>query len=301
MSSYFVILNVLQNIKSMKKLLLTVLVAASVCACTKDLENRVDTLEKKVAELEAKANKNAEEISKLGDAAAKAVTITSVETLSDGYTIHFSDGTSATIKNGQDGTTPTVGVKEEDGVLYWTVNGEFLLDNGQKVPAKGETPQFKIEDEKWKVSFDGENWEEVPVSGTVAPVLVMEETETEYVFTLGQTVIRIAKDKAFSLKVSADEQSVIPGKTLVLNYTLVGADETTHILAESKEFDVTVDEAAKSVKAQIPSDFVEGYILIKAVRNSDGRYSAQYVSLARDVYGTHGGTIVINDEGYVNW
>ncbi len=285
----------------MKNLLLTVLVAASVCACTNELENRVDTLEKKVAELEEKANKNAEEISKLVAAAAKAVTITSVETLTDGYIIHFSDGSSATIKNGQDGATPTIGVKEEDGVLYWTINGEYLLDNGQKVPAKGKTPQFKIEDGKWKVSFDGENWEDVPVSGTVAPVLVMEETETEYIFTLGETVIRIAKDKAFSLKVSADEQSVIPGGKFVLNYTIVGGDETTHILAESKDLNIVVDETAQSVTAEIPSDFMEGYILIKAVRNSDGRYSAQYVSLARDVYGTHGGTIVINDEGYVNW
>ena len=62
----------------MKRLLLTVLACASLCACTKDLENRVDSLEKRVDDLEAKVNENADGISKLAAAAAKAVTITSV-------------------------------------------------------------------------------------------------------------------------------------------------------------------------------------------------------------------------------
>lgn len=303
----------------MKRLLLTVLACASLCACTKDLENRVDSLEKRVADLEAKVNENAEGISKLAEAAAKAVTITSVETLSDGYIVHFSDGTDATIKNGingtdgkdgkdgvdgKDGHSPVVGVKEDGGVLYWTVDGEFLLSGGEKVPVTGEdgkTPQFKIEDGAWKVSFDGTTWEEVPVTGTVEPKLVMEETETAYVFTLGETVITIAKDKAFAIKVETEESSVIPGKSFVLKYTLVGTDATTHVVVESADFETVVDEEAATVTVKIPDTFVKGYLLVKAVRNSDSRYSAQYVSLSRDVYGSHGGTIVISEDGYVNW
>lgn len=80
------------------------LAAASVCcACTSDLKDRVDVLESKVSALETKANKNAESISTLVQAAAKAVTITKVETLTDGYKIYFSDGTTAELKNGKDG------------------------------------------------------------------------------------------------------------------------------------------------------------------------------------------------------
>ena len=60
----------------MKRLLLTVLACASLCACTKGLENRVDSLEKRVDDLEAKVNENADGISKLAAAAAKAVSNT---------------------------------------------------------------------------------------------------------------------------------------------------------------------------------------------------------------------------------
>lgn len=288
----------------MKRLLLTVLACASLCACTKDLEKRVDSLEKRVDELEAKVNENADGISKLAAAAAKAVTITSVETLADGYTVHFSDGTTATIKNGVDGHSPVVGVKEEAGVLYWTVDGEFLLQDGAKIPLTGEdgkTPQFKIEDGKWMVSFDGKTWTDVPVTGKVEPKLVMTETDTEYVFTLGETVIRIVKDKVLYIKVEAEENNVYPGRDFVLKYTLFGGDATTHVVVESLEFETVVDEQAATVTAKIPGTFIKGYLLIKAVRNSDSRYSAQYVSLSRDVYGSHGGTIVISEDGYVNW
>ena len=41
--------------------------------------------------------------------------------------------------NGTDGSTPIIGVKKDsDGVYYWTVNGEWLLDDaGNKVKAVG--------------------------------------------------------------------------------------------------------------------------------------------------------------------
>lgn len=63
-------------------------------------------------------------------------------------------------KDGQDGSTPEIGVKADtDGVYYWTLNGEWLLDdNGEKIPVQGEsgtTPQLKIEDDYWYISYDG--------------------------------------------------------------------------------------------------------------------------------------------------
>lgn len=304
----------------MKRLLLTVLACASLCACTKDLENRVDSLEKRVADLEAKVNENAEGISKLAEAAAKAVTITSVETLPDGYIVHFSDGTDASIKNGingtdgtdgkdgidgKDGHSPVVGVKEDGGVLYWTVDGEFLLSGGEKVPVTGEdgkTPQFKIEDGTWKVSFDGTTWEEVPVTGTVEPKLVMEETETAYVFTLGETVITIAKDKAFAITVGEDTLLFDSSKkSFIINYILVGEDSSTHVSAESDNLTVGVSEADHCVYVSLPEGAAKGTFLLKAVRNSDSRYSAKYVTVLNEAYGSHGGKIVVDDNEYKEW
>ena len=114
-----------------------------------------------------------------------------------GYTINFSKSNPVTIyhgkdgQNGQngtngtngvdgiDGSTPVIGVKmDDDGVYYWTLNGEWLTDkNGNKIKAVGTdgkdgangangengtngiTPQLKIEEGYWLISYDnGATW-----------------------------------------------------------------------------------------------------------------------------------------------
>lgn len=289
----------------MKKVFLTLLAAASLCACNGDLKDRVDTLETKVAALESKVNENVSSIAKLAEAAANAVTIASVTPNEDktSYTIKFSDGKTAVLINGKDAEAPVVGMKEFEGELYWTVNGEFMTNNGAKVPVSGKTPQFKIQDGKWYVSYDGKAWDEVPVSGTVEPKLEMTETETEYVFTLGETVIRIVKEKAFAIKVKADSRMVVSGQVVTIGYTLFGADATTHVVAESKGLEAEVDEASSTVKITVPKTIsADAYVIVKAVRNSDGKYSAQYISFTQgETYGTFGGVIVKDGNEYLNW
>ncbi len=289
----------------MKKVFLTLLAAASLCACNSDLKDRVDTLETKVAALESKVNENVSSIAKLAEAAANAVTIASVTPNEDktSYTIKFSDGQTAVLTNGKDAEAPVVGMKEFEGEFYWTVNGEFMTNNGAKVPVSGKTPQFKIQDGKWYVSYDGKAWDEVPVSGTVEPKLEMTETETEYVFTLGETVIKIVKEKAFAIKVKADSRMVVSGQVVTIGYTLFGADATTHVVAESKGLEAEVDEASSTVKITVPKTIsADAYVIVKAVRNSDGKYSAQYISFTQgETYGTFGGVIVKDGNEYLNW
>ena len=289
----------------MKKVFLTLLAAASLCACNGDLKDRVDTLETKVAALESKVNENVSSIAKLAEAAANAVTIASVTPNEDktSYTIKFSDGQTAVLTNGKNAEAPVVGMKEFEGELYWTVNGEFMTNNGAKVPVSGKTPQFKIQDGKWYVSYDGKAWDEVPVSGTVEPKLEMSETETEYVFTLGETVIKIVKEKAFAIKVKADSRMVVSGQAVTIGYTLFGADATTHVVAESKGLEAEVDEASSTVKITVPKTIsADAYVIVKAVRNSDGKYSAQYISFTQgETYGTFGGVIVKDGNEYLNW
>lgn len=289
----------------MKKVFLTLLAAASLCACNGDLKDRVDTLETKVAALESKVNENVSSIAKLAEAAANAVTIASVTPNEDktSYTIKFSDGQTAVLTNGKDAEAPVVGMKEFEGEFYWTVNGEFMTNNGAKVPVSGKTPQFKIQDGKWYVSYDGKAWDEIPVSGTVEPKLEMTETETEYVFTLGETVIKIVKEKAFAIKVKADSRMVVSGQVVTIGYTLFGADATTHVVAESKGLEAEVDEASSTVKITVPKTIsADAYVIVKAVRNSDGKYSAQYISFTQgETYGTFGGVIVKDGNEYLNW
>ncbi len=289
----------------MKKVFLTLLAAASLCACNGDLKDRVDTLETKVAALESKVNENVSSIAKLAEAAANAVTIASVTPNEDktSYTINFSDGQTVVLTNGKDAEAPVVGMKEFEGELYWTVNGEFMTNDGAKVPVSGKTPQFKIQDGKWYVSYDGKAWDVVPVSGTVEPKLEMSETETEYVFTLGETVIRIVKEKAFAIKVKADSRMVVSGQVVTIGYTLFGADATTHVVAESKGLEAEVDETNSTVKITVPKEIsADAYVIVKAVRNSDGKYSAQYISFTQgETYGTFGGVIVKDGNEYLNW
>ena len=94
-------------------------------------------------------------------------------------------------KDGQDGYTPVIGVKmADDGLYYWTLDGDWLLDiNGDKVRAvgldgqkgdkgdqgdpgekgdkgdqgePGVTPVLKIEDGYWYISYDNEqSWQQL--------------------------------------------------------------------------------------------------------------------------------------------
>lgn len=293
------------------------LAVVSVCCACGDLKDRVDVLEQKVSALESKVNQNVNSINALVEAAKKAVTITKVETLTDGYKIYFSDGTISTISNGVNGTdgkdgvngkdavAPVIGIKEEDGVYYWTIDGEFVLNNGQKVPVTGKdglTPQFKIQDGKWYVSFDGNTWDAVPVTGTEKPELVMSETDDEYVFTLGETTIRIAKEHAFMIKVTSDVQKVTPGEVVSFGYTVTGADATTHVIIEANGVEAQLDEEKSLVTVTVPSVIEDNsYVMVKAIRNSDGKYSAQYITIKLNQYGTFGGVIVVDEDEYLNW
>lgn len=293
------------------------LAVASVCCACGDLKDRVDVLEQKVSALESKVNQNVNSINALVEAAKKAVTITKVETLTDGYKIYFSDGTISTISNGvngkdgkdgvdgKDAVAPVIGIKEEEGVYYWTIDGEFVLNNGQKVPVTGKdglTPQFKIQDGKWYVSFDGNTWDAVPVTGTEKPELVMSETDDEYVFTLGETTIRIAKEHAFMIKVTSDVQKVTPGEVVSFGYTVTGADATTHVIIEANGVEAQLDEEKSLVTVTVPSVIEDNsYVMVKAIRNSDGKYSAQYITIKLNQYGTFGGVIVVDEDEYLNW
>ena len=159
-----------------------------------DLENRVTKLE----ELCKQMNTNISSLQKIVDALQDNLSISKVEQISDGYIIYFSDGSTATIKNGKDsGDAPVIGVKQDtDGCYYWTLDGKWLTDEkGNKVKAQGTdgkdgvdgedgndgidgedgvdgtngkdgkdgiTPQLKIENGRWMLSMDnGKTWTDI--------------------------------------------------------------------------------------------------------------------------------------------
>lgn len=301
-------------------------------ACTGELEDRVTSLENRLDKLEALVNDNVNSIKALVEANAKAVTINSVTTTDNGYVIKFSDGTTATIANGQDGApgqdgkdaaAPQIGVQEIDGVLYWTVNGELLKFNGENIRVTGNdgqdgapgqdgqdgkdgiTPQFKVEEGKWYISFDGEVWSEVGSAVTeVKSVVTVETTDEAYIFHIDDTTISIPKTNAFSLRLDQkDSIELKAGERIMLTYNIVGEDETTHVAVESSNFKAELDEYTKTLFITAPAEPVDGYVLIKATRNSDGAHSAQHITfhIQDTVYGMFGGEITNGEDIYGEW
>jgi len=92
-----------------------------------------------------------------------------------GYTISFSKSGPVTIyhgkkgENGQNGTTPVIGVEQDtDGLYYWTLDGEWLTDDeGSKILAQGMAGKsaYELAVEKgyrgtldeWLASLNGSN------------------------------------------------------------------------------------------------------------------------------------------------
>ena len=140
------------------------------------IKDRVETLEKAVI----KTNEDIVALQTIVAALQNNVYVVAVNTTADGYIIEFSDGTTATINNGKDGANgqngtnaPIISVKQaEDGNYYWTMDGEWLLVDGERVRANGRdgengapgtpgndaiAPQVRINDstKEWEISTDG--------------------------------------------------------------------------------------------------------------------------------------------------
>ena len=217
----------------MKKLLafaaLFAVVALTSCKYDDDdLWNSVHGLENRVAKLEElckQMNTNISSLQTIVTALQNNVYVTGTTPLMKdgkeiGYTITFSKGNPITIyhgkdgQDGEDGITPTISVKKDtDGVYYWTWNGEFIVVDGGKIQAEGKdgtngtTPQFKIENDYWFVSYNnGANWTQLGkatgedgIGGDSMFSGVDYETSTDYViFTLSNgTQIKLPTWSAF--------------------------------------------------------------------------------------------------------
>ena len=158
---------------------LLVMAASSCQFDDTDLRNSIDDLTSRVEALEDFQEQVQGEISSLQEVITKlqsSVTVDNVVDNGDGiWTINFSDGTSITIRNGQDGedglTPPSITVVEEDGTYYWAYENadgttDFILDDdGNKIPVSGEAPRVRInEDGYWEISSDGgKTWENTNV------------------------------------------------------------------------------------------------------------------------------------------
>lgn len=255
-----------------------------------DLESRVSKLEQLCSEM----NSNISSLHSIVTAMQSGDYITYVKEITEGgktigYTINFAKGAPITIYHGQDGKdgadghTPVVGVKQDsDGIWYWTIDGKWLYDaNNQKVKAVGTdgkdgadgkdgvTPQLKIEDGYWYVSTDnGQTWTKLSKAtgadgkdgkdgkdgDSMFQSVTVTETEVTFVTADGQTFV-IKRASALSIEFdSADLVVMATNTTRDIHYTITSDVDDITIEALS-----SADIKAKVTKA----DNKTGAITIK--------------------------------------
>ena len=295
----------------MKKLLIIIglamlgLLAVS-CYDDSALWNSMEEYENRLASLESKYETLNGEISSLKtlvSAFQQGDYITSVSPIKEngkeiGYEITFATHGTISILHGQDAvpaTTPMIGIKKDtDGVYYWTIDGEWLLDEaGQKVKAVGTdgkdgsagsqgaqgnpgapgpdgiTPKLKIENEYWYVSYDdGKTWTPLNCKATGedgAPGVAESLFKAVYQKD-GYLVVELADGNVFNIPVSANGGqldihldaepglAVVPGATVNIRYSIKGADENTMVRVISN-----VEPVLAIVK---PENSSEGYICL---------------------------------------
>lgn len=155
----------------MKRYILILLAAmAMLTGCHKKIWDKLNDHEARIARLEAFCNQMNTTIGSLQQIVnvlnsrdyVKDVVPVMENGKTIGYTITFGTSSPVTIyngKNGEDAHTPLIGIKEFEGAWYWTLDGEWILADGAKVRSDAATPQLKVEDDSWWVSYDnGSGW-----------------------------------------------------------------------------------------------------------------------------------------------
>ncbi|MBQ7855762.1 MAG: leucine-rich repeat protein [Alistipes sp.] len=199
-----------------------------------------------------------------------------------GYTISFSKLQPVTIYHGQngqdgkDGSTPVIGVKKgDDAIYYWTLNGEWLLDEGgNKIKAEGTdgqdgqggqdgqngekeedgiTPQLKIEDGYWHISYDnGATWQSLGKAtgedGQDGDSFFQSVTQDDnnVCLTLSDgTVIMLPKVSGLNILLDVEDVAVVPtNATIEIGYVVTGA--TDEVVVECL--------SSADIKAEVVSD-----------------------------------------------
>lgn len=269
-----------------------------------DLSNRVSVLEEKVAELNSITIPGLQSIVA---AIQGMIYVKDVVPSADGYVINFSNGTTAVIKNGQNGDKgdkgdkgdqgdkgdkgdkgdqgnqgnqgekgdePLMGVALYEGIFYWTVDGEFLLDGvGNKVPVNGATPQLRINEGKWQVSYDqGLTWADVPTMGeSGGSTISIEDGETTVTFWINGEPHVIQKEVPFFLVFERrTDIGLLEDEPTAIPYTISG-------LSTSDEVEVDILNVMGDIQAKVlslPTSDEPGYLMVQGTTGKVFVYAA---------------------------
>ena len=174
------------------------------------IKNQISSLDKRVAELETKVKADIAGI----QAAIATINgndfVKSIKEVEGGYEITFSKGTVAIVKKLSTVSDPILTVVQDtDGKFYWKSNGEWLLDNGSKVPVSL-APDLKI------VAFEGQNYWQVngewllDAEGKKVPAVVsVEPVQFEIKENADGSISFILGEKEYKVPVTAGGLTIV--------------------------------------------------------------------------------------------
>lgn len=187
--------------------------------------------------------------------------ITKVTPTDEGYKIEFSNNTSIAVKNGTNGDAAAkIGVKEEDGVLYWTLDGQYITvpDSDDKIPVTGEngrTPVLVIDSEGyWTV-------DEVRITSGGNPVKAqgdsffsgVEETDDAVILKLADgSAITLDKLKESSLLFAVQSAYVPCGTTTEISYS-ASKVAFVELMSVPDSWTAVIDETTRKVTVTAPA------------------------------------------------
>lgn len=271
-------------------------------------------------------------VTKDGETVGYTITFTK----SDPITIyHGTDGKDgANGKDGKDGYTPIIGVKQDaDGIYYWTLDGEWLLDeNGNKIKAQGTdgkdgingtdgkdgvdgadgkdgvdgiTPQLKIDNEYWYISYDnGASWTQLgKATGEdgkdgadgkdgIDGANGSDGADGKDGDSFFQSV---TQDEEFVYFTLADGTVITLPKGAALDITFAESDLVVMSTDSTREIGYTVTSATETVKVEVTSS---ADIKAKAVTdNSSGLTGKIYITTGATIDDEYSKVIVFVSNG----
>jgi hypothetical protein len=208
----------------------------------------------------------------------------------NGYDVELLDGTRISIRDGKDGRTLPVGVRQaEDSVFYWTVDGEWLMDadsakvhvgavDGKDV---GIPEIFVDEDGFWKISFGG--GEPVVICeyrdgkpSIFKSAVIPDDDPKKMLLTLYDgTVLELPVAVPFRMAFSGpviDTVFIDPGETLSIPFEILTEGDPVDPLVVTSGTDGTYFSRVMEgdapgtgvVEVTAPDPFTEGYIVLSA-------------------------------------
>ena len=247
-------------------------------------KNRIAALEKQCSELNSNIAAISEAISALqSNDFVKSISpvydtdgITIIE-----YVISFVKSGDVHVymgKNGKNGHSPSVGIaKDADGLYYWTVDGEWMKDStGSRIKAAGEngiTPQLRITDGNWEISYDGgQSWSSLGAATGKEGMGFFSDVSwsDDYInLTLVDgTVLTLPRYKSpvLELSIEDNETGAESGIDVYIGYSISEACESTTITASSDgNYAVRIEkENSTTGKLRItpPTPYCDGFVNI---------------------------------------